>query len=231
MRNAIKKISIFLLILFNTFFLNIPGAKAIWVDNLPTPTNAMDEILNNLGVNKTELKYYVQTMNVSRLKKQTPQVMINFDPADPQPGQKVTAAATPLYFLNDNKNLYYTWFFMPSGCPDHEEHNPSDSIKDKCDFDNDDDIDIEDYKIKAARLIVNNDFEWMKETYTSDSDDDGYEAIMGGDDQKGKRNHCYIYDTVSGNSDFEVECHHLFPNAPGHHTGDGSFGHAEERNW
>ncbi|HPN96904.1 MAG TPA: hypothetical protein PLK35_04010, partial [Candidatus Moranbacteria bacterium] len=93
------------------------------------------------------------------------------------------------------------------------------------------DKDIEDYKVRASRLIVNNDFEYDKESYSSDSDDDGYKAYLGGQDQLGKNTHCFIHDVKSGNEYELSSCSHLFPEAPGHTTGDNNFGKDEEKYW
>lgn len=161
---------------------------------------AMDSILNNLGVDKAELKYSVRDMNVHRRKKQQPQVSLTFEPSDPVPGQKVTAIATPTYFLNDSKDLYFTWFLKTEG---------TDNIKEM--------------KIKAARILANNDFDWENANYDNDSDDDGYTAIMGGNDQEDKNNYCFIHDVKNGNDYRMSSCDHLFPNATGDRTGDGCF--------
>jgi hypothetical protein len=181
-------------------------------------TGAMNEIIDDLGINKDEMKYNINDMNSSRQKKQEPQVQVTFSPANPVPGQKVTATATPMYFMSEDKNMYFTWYIKSPGKGG----------------------DVEDWKARAARIIANNDFEYQKESYNSDSDDDGYRAYMGGDDQSGKGEHCYIHDTASGN-EYELnrlvdntwvhDCSHLFPEAPGHDTGDNSFGADEEKYW
>ena len=92
-------------------------------------------------------------------------------------------------------------------------------------------VDIEDYKIKAAQIIANGGFVTDGVSYGSDSDDDGYEASFGGDDQKEKESYCYVQDNNTGEQ-YEIDCNkHLFPKAPGKTTGDGSFGASEERFW
>ena len=89
----------------------------------PSPVQAMNQIMGDLGVNKSEIKKDVKIMNVANYKKQPPQVMLTFDPSNPAPAQKLTVAATPLYFMNDSKNLYYTWYLKPSGCTDKHDKN------------------------------------------------------------------------------------------------------------
>ncbi|MFA6047411.1 MAG: hypothetical protein WCV59_01785 [Parcubacteria group bacterium] len=236
MKNKITKIffSVFSLIMCLSLFIPHTQASAVEVGSIATSatTGAMNDALNDLGVNKTELKYIIQTMNVQRRKKQQPQVSLNFNPSNPVPGQKVTAVATPMYFLNTDKDLYFTWYLKSDGCPE-KSSGLSDTQKDKCDLDDDGDIDINDYKIKAARIFANNDFEYKNENYGSDSDSDGYSAVWGGNDQKGKNNFCYIHDTESGD-EYPITCdHHLFAEKSdtAHDTGDGSFGKDEEKFW
>lgn len=193
---------------------------------------AMDQAFSKLGVDQNELKYTIQSMNVSRRKKQQPQIEMSFNPANPVTAQKVTAVATPLNFLNTTENLYFTWYLKPDGCPD-KESSPSGTIKNKCDFDGDGKISINDYKVKAMRIIANDDFEWDKADYGSGSAGKSYSAIWGGNDQKGKSNHCFVHDIDSGD-EYEIECNkHLFPEDPDNNwdIGDGSFGLSEEKFW
>jgi len=192
-------------------------------------------VMSALGLDKDEVTNLVHTLNVSRRKQQAPQVSLDFSPGNPTEGQKVTAAAKPIYFLNDLSRLYYTWYLQHKNCVKAKK---GDSDYDKaCDLDEDDDVDIEDWKIEAARIIASNDFDWAKASYSSDTDDDGYQAYLGGDDQQGKdpdpKSHCYIRDFKTGN-DFNIpksKCKHLFPNAPDEKTGDDSFSKDEEKFW
>lgn len=244
----IRKIFIVIIISVTVFFPNSKSAEAAysaWVTNDINPVSNMNSILDDLGVDKEEMKYSIQSMNVARQKKQPPQVSLTFDPVDPKPGQKVTVTATPIYFLNDTKDLYFTWYLQTAGCDDNGSLS-------KCDLNSDGNIDEEDWKIKATRIIVNDGFDWNNEDggdptqpnpdiYNGDNDSDGYYSVNGGDDQREKNNsHCYIHDIASGN-EYELQgnsgstCqgreNHLFPDAPGETTGDGSFGLGEERFW
>lgn len=203
-----------------------------------------DEVMDFLDVDQDELKDSVKTMNVSRLKKNPPEVSLSFSPANPAKGEKVTVTATPIYFMNSLENLYFTWFLKSDGCD--EDDSPSAEEKEKCDLDGvdgkgDGDVDVEDYKIKAMRIIANDDFNWEGVDYSSpsgDKDGDGYEASFGGNDQKNKNAFCYLHNTQTGDEK-EIDCdEHLFPNARGHETGNYSsgdkkdgFGRDEESFW
>ncbi|MFZ5982588.1 MAG: hypothetical protein ACOYS2_03420, partial [Patescibacteria group bacterium] len=152
------------------------------------------------------------------------QVSIKFSPANPTPGEEVTATAEPMYFGNSSsEDMYYTWYIKHTECP----------YDDGCDFDENGEVELEDYKIEAARIIANAGFEWEEEAYNSDTDDDGYNSSYGGDDQKevGKEKHCFFHDNEKGKEYEFRDCDHLFPNAPGKETGDGSFEQSEEEFW
>lgn len=213
--------------------------KAEWVD-FDASGNAK-EAISGLGVNMGTLDKYIKAFNVSDRKKQPPQVALTFDPVNPVPGQKVAAVAMPKYFTNDDRDLYFTWYLKSARCTDKETDKDDYKYNPDCDLDDSGEVDIEDYKIKAARIIANNDFEWNKdEAYDNHTDNDGYRAFWGGDDQKGKNKYCYIYDVESGNEQ-GIECdEHLFPKAPKitedgeekvFETGDGAFGKSEEEFW
>lgn len=232
MKNKTKKIctGLFCLIFFLGFDLNSVGA---WGDSIShgdvtgVAQDITSDLVQRFGIDEGELRYQMQNFNVSRRKKQPPLVSLTFNPSDPIPGQKVTAIATPMYFLNGAQDLYFTWYLRPAGCS--EDVHPDAEKRRRCDMDDNGEIDIEDYKIKAARIIASNDFEWDKDhAYDNHTDEDGYDAVWGGDDQKEKPEHCFIHDTYTGD-EYEIECDdHLFPHSPGGETGDGSFTIGEE---
>ncbi|MDP1884761.1 MAG: hypothetical protein Q8L10_05390 [Candidatus Moranbacteria bacterium] len=178
----------------------------------------MSDIMDYFGVNQQELKNNIQNMNVSRQKKIPPQVSISFTPASPVPGEKITATATPTYFMNDPSQIYYTWLLKRSGKGG----------------------DAEDYKVAAMRIIASGDFEYEQESYADDGkksagdsdtgDSDGYYAFFGGQDQKGKKARCFAKDVYSGN-DYEIPCKHAFPTSGPGEVGDGEFGLKEEEFW
>ena len=217
-----KKVFTTLLLIGSFLFFNNQTAKAF---SYPKPVAAMNQILSNLGVNKDELKNTIKTANVARYKKTAPEVKVSFSPTNPVEGEKVTANAAATYFMNDASEQYYTWFLKHEYCD-------KDENKDRCDLNDDDKVDIEDYKIEAARIIANSGFNYQDVDYGSHNDDDGFDAPMGGRDQKGKNAHCYIHDFNKG-ADYELEdCEHLFPDTNGNGTvGDGKFGSSEEKFW
>lgn len=230
----LKKIIITCLVILNIFSLTaLPAYAAMTSILLGDPVGTMDTVLGELGVNKNELKNTMKTINVARRKVNPPMVSLTFDPADPVPGEKVTVTAMPTNFINTTENLYFTWYIKSKACEDS-------ANKDKCDLDGKNGVDIEDYKIKAARILANDDFVWQPENTVydianhKDGNTDGYIASFGGDDQKGKTEHCFVRDVESGD-DYELKkCEHLFPNAPGTPkmtTGDGEFGRVEENFW
>ncbi|MFZ2225917.1 MAG: hypothetical protein WA064_04885 [Candidatus Moraniibacteriota bacterium] len=241
MKKIFKKIFLTLFVVINIFSLSVPSASAgIESFLLGNPVGIKDEIMNSLGVNQAELKNTISTMNVMRQKVTPPQLMLSFSPANPVPGEKVTVTATPTYFLNPTESQYFTWYLKNKKCTDKESDKDKYSYVSDCDLDTNQIIDIEDYKIKAGRIIAGNDFVWDTPStlYTSDSDHDGYEASSGGDDQKGKEPHCFFHDVASGNDyelsgcdDNNISSRHLFPKANGEKTGDGSFGASEESFW
>lgn len=191
--------------------------------------DAMSGIMESLGIDSEELNYGVQTMNASRQKQTAPQVTLTFTPSNPQTGNKITATATPMYFIGDLKNQYFTWFLEQKGC--EQDEDPGSEKKAKCDLNGDDKIDIEDYKIRAMRTLANNDFSWQVADYDHSDGKSEHNAIFGGTDQKGKAAYCYVQDVASGNA-FPLECDsHLFANAPDESTGDNSFGRNEEKFW
>lgn len=227
-KKKLKKIIITCLVILNIFSLTaLPTYAAMTSILLGDPVGTMDTVLGELGVNKNELKNTMKTINVARRKINPPMVSLTFDPADPVPGEKVTVTAMPTNFINTTENLYFTWYIKGKQCDDLINRS-------KCDLDGKNGVDIEDYKIKAARILANDDFVWQPEAdvYKTDTDNDGYIASFGGDDQKGKNSHCFVHNIESGD-DYELkDCKHLFPNAPNNDTtGDGNFGLSEERFW
>ncbi|MFZ2193856.1 MAG: hypothetical protein WAV31_06460, partial [Candidatus Moraniibacteriota bacterium] len=202
------------------------------------PVSMTNKVMKDLGVDKAELKNTIKTANVSRQKKNQPQVMLVFTPTNPAPGDELNVTAMPNFFLNTTNNLYFTWYLKNARC--YDEMIDGEDYKDKflpgdfekCDLNHDEEVDIEDYKIKAMRIIASDDFNWdpdgngRADTNVYDppsyiDDQDSYDASSGGEDQKGKNAHCFIHDVESGdeyeladcNDSENCECGHLFPNA------------------
>ncbi|MDO9231230.1 MAG: hypothetical protein Q7U36_01965 [bacterium] len=221
------------------------------------PSSFMDSIFSDLGVDKNKVREQAQIINFEDQKKTGPQVSLFFVPANPDEGEKITVTASPTYFMNDPNDLFYTWFLKNSYCFDEKldkkkytaEYKASDDFE-KCDLNKDGEVDIDDYKIKATRIIAKGGFMISSDDiYKSSFDNDGYEAPSGGDDQKGKIPHCYIRNTESG-KEYELDCtdtknSHLFPIAKYKNfvdnkgdtinlekeTGDEDFGKDEEKFW
>ncbi len=244
----------FNIILVAVFFFSQTGiVQAISVDNVmgvKSPPNFLDSILDGYGIDKNKVKQQAQILNYEDQKKAAPQVSLFFVPANPDEGEKITVTASPTYFMNDPKDLYYTWFLKSKDCTDKKSDDEKYSYNSNCDLNNDGEVDIKDYKIKATRIIVNGGFIISSDDiYKSSSDNDGYTASSGGNDQKEKIPHCYIRNITSG-KEYEIDCtneedSHLFPRAEFENfvdykgneidldkpTGDGDFGRDEEKFW
>ncbi|KKR21832.1 MAG: hypothetical protein UT50_C0003G0013 [Candidatus Moranbacteria bacterium GW2011_GWA2_39_41] len=221
----IKKLSLIILVSSIIFSLATPSAFAGF--SYPSPAEAIEQIMSSLGVNQTELKNNIQVMNVSRQKKTPPQVSLSFTPASPVPGSEITAAASPSYFMNDTTKLYFTWYLKHNNAGGGDGHGNDD-------LNDDGRINIEDYKIAAMRLIASGNFEWNREdvdNYAAHTDSDGYRSAFGGDDQRNKREHCFIHNVKTGDESELPTCKHLFPNAPEEETGDDHFNLDEEKFW
>lgn len=215
-----KIISFFLILAISSFF--SPASASAEVNWMASPdfiSQSLDQMLKKFGVQEEAITEQSQKANVMSKKMLSPEVFLTFSPVNPVPGEKVTAISQPVNFGNQGDSMYYTWYLKHKG-------------DDSQDLDNDGDISIEDYKIEAMRILASDDFEGSEAEV--DTDDDGYRAVMGGDDQRnvGEEPHCFFHDTESG-ADYEFpECNqHLFPNAPGHETGDNDFGLDEETFW
>ncbi len=150
-------------------------------------------------------------------KQQGPKVDVSFSAEGAMlPGVKVKAVATPSFFNNVSglNSLYYTWYLKRKGC----EENKNGPIDESCNFDGDDDIDANDWKIAASRIIVSGEYD-ANETdedgnpvanYVDKFDDKsaGYEAFPSPKDDweinSGEENNdedapnCYVQDSKSG---------------------------------
>jgi len=210
-----------------------------------------------------------ESMNTAYLKRDFPQVSFTFSPSNPKEGEKVTAMANPMYFSMDNNQLYYTWYLVHKNDADNKDWNGKNG---NCHLDSKGeniagDSDIEDCKIEATRILAQGGWEpnWrdynldptkyinkISDLYVayyanakvSNTDDDGYEASIGG--EKSDSSKCYIGEFDTGKAYEMVEkdgktskCNHLFPDAKGNvggknineTTGDNSFGKDEEQFW
>ena len=148
----------------------------------------------NLGSMQNQGEYF----NVSDQKKLGPELVMNFSPTDPKPGQELTAKAYPMYFETNREKLYYTWYLKKNGC------NLNGSNISECDADGDGKITIEDWKVEATRIIANSVIEQDEIEFDSDDDTDGFEyidgtvAIYGGAVKRQTPERCYIIDRNTG---------------------------------
>lgn len=224
---------------------SISNVGKLW--GISGPGMFATEMMEGIGLDPAAIKSFSEGINVSSLKKTPPQVSLFFSPTNPSEGEKITVTASPTYFMNDPKDLYFTWFLKNEDCDKCDRGKCESTVLKKCDLNFDDRVNIEDYKIKATQIIVNGGFvvKDASTLYQSESDDDGYRAITGGNDQKGKNAHCFVHDTESG-KEYEINCgdwsydtdednngyqRHLFPNAPNDTTGDNDFDRNEEKFW
>lgn len=249
MRTKLKKTYLssllILLLLFPSFILHAEDTQDVNITNTvdtstdissistdltDTASGLMDSLLGDLGINTDTLSNFISTFNVYSQKETPPQVSLIFSPTNPEIGEKITATATPTFFTNDSKDLYFTWFLKLKDCDKTDD--PSADEKDKCDLNDDDKVDIEDYKIKAMRTIANDGFSWESADYSSSADGkSSFDATFGGNNQKGKTAYCYVNDVGSGKA-FLLDCDsHFFPNSSDGTTGDGDFGRDEEKFW
>ncbi|MDD5083865.1 MAG: hypothetical protein PHT88_02910 [Candidatus Moranbacteria bacterium] len=200
----------------------------------------IDDIEKRYHLNPLSIQNLGEGMNISPNKEMAPQMNLFFNPTDPKNGQEITAQAFPLYFSSQKENLYFTWYLKRKEC-DLKTSNLSALEKKLCDLDNNNKITIEDWKIEAMRRVTNGGFAGDQVNYGQPGgDNDEYRAQFGGD--RSTSGYCYIHDFETG-VDYELEhyntngdwigsgCEHLFPDAPGHTTGDGAFGNSEEEFW
>lgn len=141
-----------------------------------------------------------ETINVSNNKKMTPEVSLFFSPSDPKEGETLSAQAFPIYFSTEPRQMYFTWYLQRKNCLKRSGPLDTKELRD-CDLDSDGNIDEEDWKIEAARIIANDGFDTSFVNYsagTSDPDDDGYKARFGGDNKVNTEAHCYYHDNETG---------------------------------
>ena len=199
--------------------------------NYPSPTESMDRIMNDLGVDKSEVKKNIdETLNVIDYKKDPPGVTLTFVPESPMENKKLTALASPANFTGDPERMYYTWYLKHKDCEKAEKGDSN--YAEDCDLNRDDKVDEEDWKIEAMGILARGDwkpdyaskdiaettldeddngyeddydyyYEIVQEEEGSDPDKDGYDSVFGGEDQKGKPEHCYIRDIEAG-IDYEI---------------------------
>lgn len=164
--------------------------------DIPSASSIASDLEKRYNLNLGSIQDQAQTFNVGNNKTLTPEVSLFFSPSDPKAGEKISAKAFPMYFSNTEDSLYYTWFLKRDGCD--LTGSPDADTRALCDRDNDDRITVEDWKIEAANIIVQNGYDSSATGYGSSSDDDGYRARFGGDNKTNAPDHCYVNDPSSG---------------------------------
>ncbi|MDP2837684.1 MAG: hypothetical protein Q8O53_00195, partial [Candidatus Moranbacteria bacterium] len=163
---------------------------------IPTAASVLSAVEQRYHLDVGSIQNQGEMLNVADGKKPTPEVTLFFSPSDPRPLEKVTAKAFPMYFSNNETDLYYTWYVKHVGCD--LKNNVNAATQDLCDRDSDNDITVEDWKIEAARILAQDGFDQADADYSQDSDNDAYHARSGGDNKVNTPDHCFINDSVSG---------------------------------
>lgn len=159
---------------------------------IPTPSDFTSDVERRYHINTENIQDQGETLNVSDNKKGTPQVSLFFTPSDPQEGQKITARSFPIYFSSDSSDMYFTWYLQRAAC------KKGSAPTSNCDLNKDGRVSVEDWKIEAARIIASNGYDSNFNSYTSDTDNDGYQARFGGNSRVNVPNYCYYHDNTSG---------------------------------
>jgi hypothetical protein len=215
------------------------ASAGIFVDNMPSIPSAnqvMGDIEQRYHMDQGSLQNQGEMMNVNGKKGYAPEVSLFFTPTDPKEGEKISAKAFPMYFSSTEQAMYYTWYLKRKGC-ELDDHPDPEKLN-LCNRNTNSRIDVEDWKIEAMRMIVQNGYDSATADYTATSrDNDEYFARFGGDNKVDTPSYCYVHDNNSG-TNYELvkngdnpACHHLFPNAPGETSGDGLFRTPEEEFW
>jgi hypothetical protein len=164
-----------------------------------SPTSMMEEIEKRYNIDKGSMKNFMQGFNVSEQKGVAPAVQLFFEPADPKPGEEITATSIGSNFDNKKENLVYRWYI--------KHLTPNDINKDGS-------YDLNDWLTEATMKIANNGFRSERVDYgtSGDADNDGYniQNVFGGTDRQYKdggdpssNQQCYMHDYKSG-SNYEV---------------------------
>ncbi len=161
----------------------------VFAVSIPSVSKVASQIESRYNISADSVRDTMQSFNVSSQKKSVPEVSLFFSSNEPKQGEQLTARAIPVYFSNPKEALYYTWYIKRKDC-----------TVSNCDFNSDGSYDSRDWRIAAARALVQNGFDSVEaETkYDTDNDNDGYRARFGGSDQTDRIDHCAVYDTKSG---------------------------------
>ncbi len=173
-----------------------------------TPDEIASDLEDRYHIDPSAVRDTAHTTNVGNKKGNYPQVTLGFSPSSPKVGVVETAKATPMFFVNNTKKLYFTWYLKHKGCDAKEEDGyktpVTKSTPSYCDVDKDGYITPNDWKITAMKLIVLNGYNRNDPNLGVNSappvadDKDGYQAVIGGDDAVETQKWCYVADPNSG---------------------------------
>ena len=146
-------------------------------DSTPGMTQqALGEVLKSFGLGEEPFREAGEFMNAWPNKKQAPEVQLLFSPTSPEIGDKITATALPKYFKTPKESLYFNWYLKHAKC--EESKKGDNDYEESCNLDKDNDVDINDWKIEAMRIIASNKFRTERADYTTtqntDDDEDGF---------------------------------------------------------
>lgn len=199
-----KKLKMFLSVtlVMQLFIVNVAPVSAglFSTPKVPSAESMFSSAEQRYHLDPQALQNQGEMLNTSENKQPIPSVSLFFSPSDPRVGEKLSAKAFPMYFTNTEKDLYYTWYLQHKECG--LSNNPDAATRTLCDRDGDGQIKEEDWKIEAAQILAQGGFDAVEseEKYTSETDDDGYKAPIGGGNKKGVNNHCYYINSVDGQS-------------------------------
>ena len=215
MKKQLKKLVLTLFIVLEIFALSVQPTYAFLGDMLggitggvgdvmggvlggvglgtPSASSMLEEVEERYHLSPESMRDLGETFNTSSEKTKAPEVDLFFSPNSPEQGKEVTATALPMYFSETGDSFYYTWYLK------HD--NPNEPNDGNTDHNEDGEIDIEDYKIEAMRLIASNGF--FEDRSESDTDNDGWSAddFGGRDGDFGgsrRNNKCFVHDFESG---------------------------------
>ncbi|OGI21906.1 MAG: hypothetical protein A2808_02010 [Candidatus Moranbacteria bacterium RIFCSPHIGHO2_01_FULL_55_24] len=174
----------------------LPAAALFGGIKIPSASKVVSDIEKRYHIDLENVQDQGELFNVLSNKQPAPEVSLFFSPSDPRLGEKISAKAFPVYFINNEESLYYTWYLKRADCG--LTNSPSAAVRSACDRNNDNRITVEDWKIEAVRIIAQNGYDNTATSYSSDSDDDGYRARFGGDNRANTPDYCYIHDNSSG---------------------------------
>ena len=191
-----QKVLAGVLLFSQLFFVGTLPAQALFGVSIPSPSKVATDLEKRYHLDLSNMQGQGELFNVGQGKQPAPEVSLTFTPSDPRPGEKLTARAFPVYFGNKEESLYYGWYLKREGCD--LSATPSAAKRTFCDRDSDGRITVEDWKIEAVRIQVQNGYDNTQTNYSSDTDDDSYKARFGGDNKTNTASYCYYHDNQSG---------------------------------